>query len=557
MPHAILRHSFLAFAALALAGCAAQDRPPVATGPAHARLFEGTGSHARPVTTASAEAQRYFNQGLVFAYSFNHDEAIRSFTRAAELDPNLAIAWWGVALCNGPHINNPSLPPDRAAAAWEALQKAQAVREHASEIEQALIDAVAQRYADPPPADRRALDEAYAAAMGALWQSHPDDTDVGALYAEALMDLQPWNLWTKSGEPVGRANEIVAVLESVLEKDPRHPGACHLYIHAVEASPHPDRALAAADVLRTAVPIAGHMVHMPSHIDVRVGKWSLAADQNSAAIAADRRYRQIVPRHGFYHLYMAHNHHFLAWASMMEGRSEAALKAAREMSAGIPQEFIESSGPIVDAVAGITFEVLMRFGRWDDILNEPEPAEQLPITRALWRFARGVALAAKGNVQAAQAEQLAFREARQNVPEGAMMAINPARHVLDIAEHMLSGEILYRQGRIDEAAFELRRAVKLEDDLIYMEPPDWIQPTRHTLGAVLMAAGRHAQAEQVYRDDLARWPENGWALFGLSECLKARGAAAEATEFQKRFERAWSRADTRIRATCLCVARGE
>lgn len=557
MSSATLRHSFLAFAALALAGCAAQDRKPIATGPENARLFDGMGAHGRPVTTASTEAQRYFNQGLIWTYAFNHDEAIRSFKQAAELDPNLAIAWWGIALCNGPHINNNTLPPDRAAAAWEGVKKAQALREHASQIEQALIDAVAQRYADPPPADRRGLDEAYAAAMGALWQAHPEDTDIGALYAEALMDLQPWDLWTKDGQPKGRTTEIVAVLERVLQLDPHHPGACHLYIHAVEASPQPERALAAADVLRTAVPIAGHMVHMPSHIDVRVGKWSLAADQNSAAIAADRRYRQIVPRHGFYHLYMAHNNHFLAWASMMEGRYEAAMKAARDMIAGVPPEFVETSGPVVDTVAGITFEVQMRFGRWDDILKEPEPAEPLPITRALWRFARGVALAAKGDIQAAKTEQAAFREARRNVPEGAMMMINPATNILDIAEHMLAGEILYREGRIDEAVFELRRAVKLEDALTYMEPPDWIQPTRHTLGAVLMSAGRYAQAEQVYREDLKYWPENGWALFGLSECLKARGASAEAQEAQQRFEKAWSRADTKIRSTCLCVTRAE
>ncbi|MBW7904516.1 MAG: tetratricopeptide repeat protein [Phycisphaerae bacterium] len=538
-----------------LAGCASQERRGVEPGRPH--LFDGMGRHTRTVTTDSARAQQYFNQGLVWAYAFNHDEAIRSFTEAARLDPNCAMAWWGVALCNGPHINNTVVPEARGRAAWEALQKAQTLRQHANPTEQALIDALAQRYADPPPSDRAALDQAYADAMREVWHAHRNDTDIGTLYAEALMDLQPWDLWTAEGEPKGVALEVVAVLEHVLALDPHHPGATHLYIHAVEASPYPERAIAAADVLRTAVPIAGHLVHMPAHIDVRVGKWQSAADQNVAAIAADRRYRQIVPKQGFYHLYMAHNHHFLAWASMMEGRNEAALKAAREMVAGVPPEFIESDGPVVDTVAGITFEVLMRFGRWDDVLAEPEPPAALPITRALWRFARGIAYAAKGQVEDALAERKRFQEAVALVPEGAMMATNPASNVLAIADHMLAGEILFRRGRIDEAAFELRKAVALEDRLRYMEPPDWIQPVRHTLGAVLTAGGRYGQAEAVYREDLKRWPENGWALYGLAQCLKARGADEEAAAVEARFARAWSRADTKISSSCLCVSRAE
>ncbi|HMQ14598.1 MAG TPA: hypothetical protein PKC49_01375 [Phycisphaerae bacterium] len=538
-----------------LAGCASQERRGAEPGRPH--LFDGMGQHTRTVTTDSARAQQYFNQGLVWAYAFNHDEAIRSFAEAARLDPKCAMAWWGVALCNGPHINNAVVPEERGRAAWEALQNAQALRRYANPTEQALIDALAHRYADPPPSDRGALDQAYADAMREVWLAHRNDSDIGTLYAEALMDLQPWDLWTAEGEPKGIAPEAVAVLEHVLALDPHHPGAAHLYIHAVEASPHPERALAAADVLRTAVPIAGHLVHMPAHIDVRVGKWQSAADQNVAAIAADRRYRQIVPKHGFYHLYMAHNHHFLAWASMMEGRYEAALKAAREMVAGVPPEFIESDGQVVDTVAGIGFEVLMRFGRWDDVLAEPEPPPALPITRALWRFARGVAYAAKGQLEDALAERRRFQEAVALVPEGAMMATNPATDVLAIADHMLAGEILYRRGRIDEAAFELRKAVAIEDRLRYMEPPDWIQPVRHTLGAVLTAGGRYGQAEAVYREDLKRWPDNGWSLYGLAQCLKARGADEEAAAVEARFARAWSRSDTKISSSCLCVSRAE
>ncbi|GMU22805.1 MAG: hypothetical protein AMXMBFR13_28890 [Phycisphaerae bacterium] len=516
-------------------------------------LFDGMGSHRRPITTTSPKAQQYFDQGLVWAYAFNHDEAIRMFQQAARLDPDCAMAYWGVALANGPHINNPVMPPDRSTAAWKALQQAIERRANASPTERALIDALAARYANPAPKDRRPLDEAYAKAMRGVWESHRDDPDIGMLYAESMMDLQPWDLWTPEGKPKGSTPEILRVLEEVLAKAPEHPGACHLYIHAMEAGPHPEKADAAADALRKAVPIAGHLVHMPAHIDVQVGRWAQAADQNRSAADADRKYRAISPKHGFYHVYMAHNHHFLAFAAMMEGCSESALKAARDMIAGVPDEFIQESSEIIDPYLMIEIDVLKRFGRWDEILKQPRPPERLPITTAFWHYARGIALAAKEDVSNAVKEQKAFRAAVEKVPSDAMMAINSARTVLSIADHVLTGEIELARGNIDESVEALREAVRIEDTLKYMEPPEWIQPSRHTLGAVLVGAGRYEEAEKVYREDLQQWPENGWSLHGLATCLRARKAADEAAKVEARFKKVWSRADVKIGSSCLCV----
>jgi len=537
---------------LLLAGCSAGVPRQGRSEPA-AQLFEGLGTHHRPVTTSSPLAQRYFDQGLIWSYAFNHDEAIRSFGEAARLDPGCAMAFWGIALCNGPHINNPTVPPERSRAAWEALNQARALKAGAGEVEQALIEALSARYADPPPADRRRLDEAYAAAMERVHRRFPDDADVAVLFAEALMDLQPWDLWTPAGQPKGATPHILSVLEKALVLSPSHPGACHLYIHAVEAGPHPEKADAAADVLRTAVPLAGHLVHMPAHIDVQRGRWALAADQNRAAIQADRRYRALSPRHGFYHVYMAHNHHFLAFAAMMEGDRGSALQAARDMIAGVPDDFLRQQPALIDPYMMIELDVLKRFGRWDDILARPRPPTNLPITTAFWHYARGIALAAKGRVPEARREQQTFRAAAAKVPADAVMAINPAHRVLAVAEQVLAGEIALAERRFDEAIASLRQAVRLEDDLLYMEPPEWIQPARHTLGAVLIAAGRHAEAETVYREDLQRWPENGWSLQGLARCLRARHADAEASRVEARFRKAWSRADTSIATSCLCV----
>jgi tetratricopeptide (TPR) repeat protein len=518
-------------------------------------LFNGMGDHHYAVTTSSPEAQQYFDQGLIWAYAFNHDEAIRSFTKATELDPQCALAWWGIALCNGPHINNPVLPEDRAEAAWTALQKALALRDRATAKERALIEALAKRYADPAPANRTALDQAYADAMAKVWETYGDDPNIGTLYAEAMMDLRPWDLWTQDQKPQPGTRRIVAVLEDVLRLDPSNPGANHLYIHAVEPSSQPGRATAAADRLRELVPGSGHLVHMPSHIYVLTGRWAEAGEQNERAIEADRAYRKLSPKQDFYRLYMAHNHHMLSFASMMEGRSEVAIRAAREVVESVPEDYLKREAALMDPYMGAVYDALKRFGRWDDILREPAPPAYLPITTAMWRLNRGVAYAAKGEVELAEREKAAFQAAAARVPGDAVMAINPAQDIMKIATHFLDGEIAYRRGDIDEAVDALRKAIALEDKLRYMEPPEWMQPVRHTLGAVLLSAGQHQEAEAVYREDLAKWPENGWSLYGLSRSLRLGGATAKADEVESRFRQVWARADSPIGSSCKCVPR--
>lgn len=516
-------------------------------------LYEGLGSHHRAVTTSSPRAQQYFNQGLIWTYAFNHDEAIRSFQKATEFDPDCAMAWWGIALCNGPHINFPLVPPERATAAWNALKKAQAAQDRASPVERALINALAKRYANPQPADRAALDKAYADAMAEVWAAYPRDPDVGTLYAEALMDLRPWDLWSVDQQPRPETPAVIAVLEEVLRLDPDNPGANHLYIHAIEPSPHPEQANDAARRLRNLVPGAGHLVHMPSHIFVLTGRWADAAEQNELAIAADRAYRKVAPEPGFYRLYILHNHHMLSFAAMMEGRSEVAIRAARAAMSSVPAEYLERDAAMADPYMGAVYDALKRFGRWDDILKEPPPPTCLPITTAMWRMNRTVAHAARGEVALAEQEQAAFRKAAAQVPPDALMAINPAADILKLADHFITGEIAYRRGDIDASVSALRQAIVLEDQLRYMEPPEWMQPVRHTLGAVLLSAGRHAEAEKAYREDLAKWPANGWSLYGLSRCLRARGADAEAEHVEERFHKTWSRADAPIGSSCLCV----
>lgn len=515
-------------------------------------LFAGLGDHHRAVTTSSKEAQKYFDQGLVWTFAFNHDEAIRSFQQVAALDPDCAMAWWGIALCNGPHINNAAMDAAHVAAAWEALQKARSLREHASPAEQALIDALAHRYSSDPASPRGPLDKAYADAMAGVHQTFPKDDDIAVLYAESLMDLRPWDLWSHDGQPRPETPMVLATLESVLKSDPKHPGANHLYIHAVEASPDPARALPAANRLRTLVPGSGHLVHMPAHIDIRTGRWDLAAQQNVQASEIDRTYRAISPRQGFYHIYMAHNHQFLAFADMMRGRRASAMQAMRDMIAGVPQEFIDNMGPAIDGYLGIQYECPMRFGMWDEILQAPEPPSQLPITTAMRLFARSVAYAAKGDVNAALAEQATFRKAVDDVPQGAKMAINDAHTVLKLADHVITGEIAYRKGDFDKAVNELSAGVKIEDSLLYMEPPDWLVPARHALGAILVERKRWTEAEAVYRADLKYWPENGWSLYGLWQCLEA-SKSPEAKSVKARFDKVWEGSDTPLTTTCLCV----
>lgn len=544
-------------AALALAllapGCLVHERP-VGTGPqANAvPLFQGLGSHGRRATTTSAEAQRYFDQGLSFVFAFNHDEAIRSFRKATELDPSCAMAWWGIALAHGPHINNPVVPPGRERAARSAIQRARALDMGGTEVERALIAAQAARYADPPPENRKALDQAYAQAMRRVWQRFPNDADVGALFAEAMMDLRPWDLWTPDGKPQPGTVEITTTLESVIAKSPDHPLALHLYIHATEMSPRPERADAAADRLRDLQPGLGHMVHMPSHIDVRRGRWQEAIVANEKAMEADRRYRIIQPRQGFYGLYVAHNHHMLSYAAMMTGQSALAIGAMDDLIATMPAGWAQEFSAIADGYMVMPLEVRMRFGRWDEILAAPEYPEHFPIARTLRHYARGVAFAAKGQTAEARAEHAAFVQARAQVPAEAFFGNNGAADLLAVAEPLLQGEILSREGKVDGGLAALRKAAKQEDRLRYDEPPGWIQPVRHALGATLLEDGRYVEAERVYRQDLKKLPGNGWALFGLGRSLRLQGRNAEAAAVEAQFAVAWAKADVQLQSSCFC-----
>lgn len=520
-------------------------------------LLVGITVHQRPVGTDSEPAQRYFDQGLNLAFAFNHDEAIRSFKQALRFDPECAMAWWGIALCNGPHINNPEMDEPKSIAAWNAIVNAKANIDSASPVERALIGALAQRYvanAKENMADREALNQSYAAAMERVHQEYPDDVDISVLYAESLMDLRPWDLWSDDGQPRPETPKVLVLLEAVMEKQPDHPGANHLYVHAVEASPTPERAAAAADRLRTLMPGSGHMVHMPAHIDVRTGNWSKAADQNEMSMKVDAVYRKVSPKQGFYSIYMLHNPHFLAFVCMMEGRKDRAVQAARQMIESVPPDFLNESPELADPFMSIEYQVLIRFGQWDTLLSLPAPRSDLPITKAMWRFARATALAAKQDIPAAKREQKLFREAVAEVPDDAKGAINPASDILKVGEHTLAGEIAFQTGDFDTAIAELTKGVNAETQLLYMEPPEWIQPVRHSLGAVLVANQRWDEAEEVYRADLKQWPENGWSLYGLAQCLKAKGDSTTARDIDQRFRAAWVRADTDIGATCLCVS---
>lgn len=548
-----MKHAFritVAWLTLVAGAARAEEAAPVV--PLAVPWFEGLGDHRREVAAASPEAQRYFDQGLSFVFAFNHDEAIRSFEKAAAIDPECAMAWWGIALANGPHINNPVVPEARARAAHAAIQRARSAS-RVNPADRALIDAQRARYSDPPAADRTRLDAAYADAMRGVWGQHQEDGDIGALFAESLMDLRPWDLWAQDGKPQPGTEEILSTLETVLAKHPRHPLALHLYIHAVEASPQPERADVAADRLRDLQPGLGHMLHMPSHIDVRRGRWPLAFDANAKAMEADRKYRELSPQQGFYRIYMSHNHHMLAFAAMMIGRSAPALQAIDAMVAQIPGTLPPELLALVDGYIAMPLEVRMRFGRWQEILAAPEPAKHFPISRALRHYARGVALAAQGDPQAARGALAQFESARRHVPGDSIFGNNAAQDLLAVAHPLLEGEILYREGKTKEAITTLQQAVVAEDQLRYDEPPDWIQPTRHALGAVLLREKRFEEAEKVFRADLNRLPGNGWGLLGLEQSLRGQNKA-EAAAVNEQFKRAWSTADVTISSPCACQA---
>ena len=518
-------------------------------------LYDGLGSYSRKITTDWAEAQRYFDQGFAFLHGFNHCAAIRAFQQAAEIDPECAMAHWGVALACGPHINSIAVPPPAAELAWKELELAQKNAGNASPVERALIDALAKRYANPQPEDRSGLDRAYADAMREVWKKYPKDPDVGAPFAEAMMNLRPWDQWTPEGKPQPGTDEIIATLDAVLTLNPNHPLANHLYIHAVEASPNPERAMAAAGRLRNLQPGLAHNVHMPSHIDIRTGQWLKAVDTNAKAVEADQRYRKIFGQpKGFLNVYIAHNRHMLAYAAMMTGQRDLAMKHIRAMVAEMPSEFLTENALQAEGNVAMPLEVMVRFGLWDDILAETERyTDKMWFTRAFHHAARAIAYAAKGDTGSARNAQSVFIERAKLVPKEDFVSNNSCEALLAVAIPMVEGEILIAEGKIDGGIEQLRSAVQKEDALKYDEPPGWLIPVRHSLGAVLMKQQRFAEAEQLYRDDLARLPENGWSLLGLAESLrKQKKNVDEVAQTQAKFEKVWAKADLTITTSCLC-----
>jgi tetratricopeptide (TPR) repeat protein len=511
-----------------------------------AMLFDNLGTHHRPVTTKSKEAQAYFNQGLRLAYGFNHDEAARSFARGAQLDPSCAMCFWGAALVLGPNYNAPMFA-DRAGAAWDGVQRATALAKDASPVEQALIGALSKRYPGPEavePAAMKPFNEAYAAAMRQVAARFPDDADVQVLFAESLMDLNPWKLWSIDGDPAPGTDEIVRTLEAVLKRAPEHPGANHYYIHAVEPSPSPERALPSARRLAGLMPGAGHVVHMPAHIYQRVGMYAEASESNRRAVAADDAYMRKAKPWGYYPMYQAHNWGFLAFSASMEGRAGESLKAAREATRHLPLEMLEHM-PGMDFFAAEPLLVMVRFGRYDALLSEPRPPTKYPVLTGLWLHAHGMALAARGRMEQARAEHGELVKLAAGVPEDMAADTSTARDVLGVAAKVLGAFIAEREKRPDALAL-WDEAVRAADRLPYAEPHVWFYPVRHFQGAALLDAKRWKDAEAVYREDLRRNPGNGWALFGLAQALKAQGRAADEQATRKQFQKAWARADTRL-----------
>jgi len=541
-------HYIIGFAAAVLLGAAVPSSAAESTATASSNqsdtvpLYTNLGTHHKRISTRVSAAQQYFDQGLRLVYGFNHAEAIRSFTRAAELDPTCAMCYWGIALAYGPHVNAP-MDAASGVAAYAAVQKARSLQSHATAPERAYIEALAQRYESDPPADRVRLDTSYSRAMGQVAKTYPKDLDAAALYAESLMDLRPWNYWRPDGTPYPGTEEIVRQLERVISKNPNHPGACHYYIHAVEAV-NPKAAVPCAERLARLMPGEGHMIHMPAHIYIRVGRWNDAIRANQHAIHSDEVFIEGQHPMGVYPLaYYPHNIHFLAFASTMAGRSAQAIEAADTLTSKINLDAARQVG-LLQEMLPYHVLTLTTFGKWDEVLAAPLPPEDIRFSYAMTQYARGVAHAAKAEWADAQAALDNVTTSDAATPQGA-----EGKTALSIAVQALSGEIAVRRGEVDAAIAHFQEAVKIEDAGLYFEPPKWYYPVRHSLGAALLKAGRSAEAEKVYREDLRRFPENGWALFGLAQALRAQGKKDDATATEARFRKAWPDTDVTLTAS--------
>ncbi|MGB3627587.1 MAG: hypothetical protein WA989_17285 [Henriciella sp.] len=524
---------------------------------AGAPLFEGMGDYHRGITTDSEDANRYFDQGMVLAFGFNHAEAIRSFRAAQKLDPDCAMCYWGEALATGPNINVTSkgkavmADADRVAAK-AAIDKAVALKASASAQEQALIEALAARYNGDPATPRAPLDIAWAEAVGDYVEAYPGDDDAAAIYAEAWMNTMPWDYWSADGEPKPETVEVIDALEGILERSPEHPLALHLYIHAVEASTNPGRAEDEADRLADLVPASGHLVHMPAHIYWRVGRYEDAATANVKAAAVDEAYIAQCNAQGFYPaLYYPHNIHFLWAASSMGGDSETALANAQKLADNVRLEQIKQF-PTVEFFKTIPVLAHVQFGKWDDILAMDAPPAELDYSNAMHHYARGVALARLGKADEAVTEREALAGLKDSVQINFMDTNDyPASVLLNIADHLLLGEIDMARGIPNSAAIHYRQAVSLQDSLPYMEPPFWYYPSRQSLGEALLEADRFAEAEAVYREDLEDYPRNGWSMYGLMMALEAQDKSDEAGEVKAKFDEVWANADVELTGSRL------
>ena len=508
------------------------------------RLLEGLGPLHHPVSTKSFEAQEFFDQGLRLSFAFNHDEAFRAFEQAARLDSNLAMAYWGMALVSGPNINLP-MDEDHARIAWQQIREAMHRSKNAPENERAYISALAKRYAADPKADRGALDMAYKEAMGDLVKRYPDDLDAATLYAESMMDLRPWQYWHPDGTPNTDTPELLSTLESVLRRDPQHIGANHLYIHALEASPHPERALGAARALEGLAPGAGHLVHMPTHIYGRLGQHETSARLNEKAAEVDRAYIAKYKVEGVYPMmYFTHNLQFAAYSYAQAGNYKDAIRLGNQVT----DRALEMAKvmPMAEFATPTSTLIRIRFRRWPELMHAPEPPIASPYAHLMWRVGRGWGEAVTGKVERAEAELKKVATERQATPNDLLLGFSPARTVMGVAENLLAARIAERRGKGSEAVDRLNRAVAMEDSLPYDEPPDWYLHTREALGGYYLRARKWDDAEKAFRQDLELHPRNGRSLYGLSEALKSQGKTIESDLVREQFQQVWKMADVRL-----------
>lgn len=551
----VLRGTTVVVAALVSASFSfSASAPSVRTDKAPAPLFDDIGRHHHPVTTRSAQAQRYFDQGMMLLFNFNHKEAVRSFRAAASLDPDCAMARWGEAFAHGPHINGP-MTDEAVPLAWEALRRAQTLKAKASARERAYIDALATRYVAPgEKSDRAALDKAFAAAMRRVADAYPDDHDAAVFWVDAWMNTTPWDYWRADKRtPKPDTAEALRAIERVMARYPEHPGANHLYIHLVEAGPEPERGLPSAGRLRRYAPAAGHLVHMPSHIYIRVGQYQDAVEANEEAAKADRSYIASCQVQGFYPgAYYPHNMHFLWYALMFQGRAERGLEAAKQVASYALSPLCGTNVVEKPRLTWLPIVTQLRFGQWDKVIALPEPATDLPMDRAIWRFARARAYAAKGNANAAAREAQLLDDLASSA---AVRAVDnpffPANQVLVVARHLAHAGVAGARGNQTGMIARLREAVAAEHALPYMEPAFWMYPTRPTLAAALLKAGKAAEAEAEFRADLAEFPRNGWSLFGLMEALRKQGRTDAAAMVEREFAGAWSKSDVQLQLDWL------